>query len=261
MVAPIKFEKGCALKFYADIKKKRNHFKAVLRIASKIGQIKPSNLAANENIVTNQVNTAQNLGTLLRDFGSDKSSVHSYDHIYETKLMNFINQKGILVEIGIGTQNSSIPSHMPSQFKPGGSLKAFESFLPQFTILGADIDSEILINQGRIKCFHLDQLELSSFDELIRAIAVDNNPLRCIIVDGLHQPIADLNSVIKLLPMLVPGGVCFVEDVRLSTLGKIIWKIAVYKLKKSGFQVSIWRADNGDLIEIANPAISIAERI
>jgi hypothetical protein len=38
-------------------------------------------------------------------------------------------------------------------------------------------------------------------------------PVRLIVIDGLYQLIADINSIIMLLPYLSEGGYLYVEDV------------------------------------------------
>ncbi len=153
--------------------------------------------------------TNENLGgpkldLLLQQHGSDKASMHDYWKIYEEVFHRSRTEKGILLEIGLGTNNPDIPSNMGGYFKPGGSLRAWQEYFEEFEILGADIDREILFSENRIRTFWLDQLNGKSFQGLHNYLK--NKSLDFIIIDGLHQPFADLNSLVELLPYLKKDG-------------------------------------------------------
>jgi hypothetical protein len=48
------------------------------------------------------------------------------------------------VEIGIGTNNPSIPSFMSKEYRPGASLRTFAEHLPRMQVIGDDINKQIL---------------------------------------------------------------------------------------------------------------------
>ena len=51
-----------------------------------------------------------------------------------------------MFELGIGTNNKELLSHMQSEFKPGSSLRAWQEYFPNANIYGADIDSDIIFS-------------------------------------------------------------------------------------------------------------------
>ena len=61
-----------------------------------------------------------------------------------------------ILEIGLGSHNSSIVSHMEPNFTPGASLRAFRDVAKSSQIYGADIDREILFSDKRIQTAYVD---------------------------------------------------------------------------------------------------------
>ena len=93
-------------------------------------------------------------------------------------------------------------------FKPGGSLRAFQKYLDA-NIYGADIDKKILFKEKKIKTFFVDQLD----DLTLRYLKKQIPKLDLIIDDGLHQPDANLNTIIELIEHLKLNGLIVVEDI------------------------------------------------
>ena len=156
--------------------------------------------------------------------------MHDYWKIYEEVFRKSRTEKGILLEIGLGTNNPDIPSNMGGYFKPGGSLRAWQEYFEDFEILGADIDREILFSENRIRTFWLDQLNGKSFQELHNYLK--GKSLDFIIIDGLHQPFADLNSLVELLPYLKKDGHLFIEDIEPSKGVELFWRLVGLLLPK-----------------------------
>ena len=96
------------------------------------------------------------LESIFNKYGSDKANYHNYHYLYAWILKNPSEIKS-LFEIGLGTKNSNVVSNMGKNGKPGASLKAFKEFLPNASIIGADVDSKILLEEERIKTFFVDQ--------------------------------------------------------------------------------------------------------
>ncbi len=149
------------------------------------------------------------LSEQLNFYGSDKALSHSYHYLYSRALEN-PEQIRSLLEIGIGTNNPSIVSNMTEAGRPGASLRAWQDFLPEAKIIGADIDPEILFSDGRIRCLPVDQLDLDSLTKLATSLP---RQVDVIIDDGLHSTQANLHTIQALLPACAQGGWLFVEDI------------------------------------------------
>jgi hypothetical protein len=150
---------------------------------------------------------------LLKEYGSDKSFLaYLYFDIFKSKKISN------LLEIGLGSKNIFIRSNTYSgsgggawgkdNFKPGGSLRAFQKYLDA-NVYGADIDKKILFEEKKIKTFFVDQLDHLTLRYLKKRIP----KLDLIIDDGLHQPDANLNVIIELIEHLKLNGLIVVEDI------------------------------------------------
>jgi len=158
----------------------------------------------------------------LDRYGSDKASLHHYHPIYSSLLKERSSIQAIL-EIGLGTNNTSIASNMGNDGKPGASLRAFRDFLPNAMIYGADFDKEILFEEDRIRTFFVDQTNPKTLETLSQ-----NLPefLDLIIDDGLHAPNANIATLIFALPKLKSdGGWFIVEDIQSAAIP--IWEVVI----------------------------------
>jgi hypothetical protein len=140
--------------------------------------------------------------------GSDKSSHHSYHHLYGAILADREAMRSV-IEIGIGTHHSDTVSYMV-RGKEGGSLRAFRDFLPFAKIYGADIDRRVLFKEERIETFFVDQTDPATFEQLARSV---DGECDLIIDDGLHSPHANIQTLIFGLKKVRPGGWVVVEDI------------------------------------------------
>jgi hypothetical protein len=143
--------------------------------------------------------------------GSDKSTTHSYHPIYSSLICNSNTPIKAILEIGIGTNNINLPSNMGPKGRPGASLQSWQELFPNATIVGADIDKDILIFENNIKSFLLDQTSNKSwvkFKEKLRGLQFD-----LIIDDGLHSPLSNLKTICHSLDLLSPSGVLVIEDI------------------------------------------------
>jgi len=191
------------------------------------------------------------LSSLLSRHGSDKSTKHNYHEFYFNYLRKIKNNSGLVVEIGIGTNNPLIPSSMGVTGIPGASLRAFRDFLPNMRILGADIDKEILFSEERIDTFYLDQKKFKSFNSILSQInTIGEGGVDFVIIDGLHQPLTDLNSVRALLPYLKVGARLFVEDVHPNSTNKFVWNLAKSIFNSKHYAMTIHRTKTANLIDI-----------
>jgi len=159
-------------------------------------------------------NETVELGSILDTFGSDKACSHSYHIVYADIIKKLgRNSKLKLLEIGMGTNNPTIVSCMGPNGRPGASLFAFQTYLPNSEIYGADIDTNILFNYDRIKTHYVDQLNMQTFVEMNRNFG--NLTYDIIIDDGLHSIAANLNTLLFALEHLNPNGWLIVEDIHI----------------------------------------------
>jgi len=114
------------------------------------------------------------------------TSWHNYTTFYYSIFKNLKNEKLRIFELGLGTNNVSIPSNMGSNGRPGASLYGWAEFFTNSFIAGADIDNNILFNTEKIKTFYCDQTN----PDVIKKMWNNNNDLSedfdIIVEDGLH---------------------------------------------------------------------------
>lgn len=157
--------------------------------------------------------------------GSDKSTFHDYHVVYSHLLGDPENVRGVL-EIGLGTNNTDVPSHMGAGGCPGASLRAFREVLPKAKIFGGDVDRRILFQDGQIQTAYVDQSK-NDFEEL-RAL-VGNDVIDLVIDDGLHSPIANLHTLLFGLSVVRPGGSVVIEDIKF--LARPFWHVVASLLR------------------------------
>lgn len=144
-------------------------------------------------------------------FGSDKAGRHDYHYVYSAICAD-IGEPLALLEIGLGTNNTDVPSNMGKSGRPGASLRAFRDEFPSCQVYGADVDRRILFAEERIETFFVDQRETST----VRALADRLPTLDLVIDDGLHSPSANLAVLNMALGKVRPGGWIVIEDIRPS---------------------------------------------
>jgi hypothetical protein len=162
---------------------------------------------------------------LSKNYGSDKGSpvnddifksgsirwkYHRYTDFYEHFFGPWRHSVKSLFECGIGTNNPDIDSSMGVAGNPGASLRLWESVFPNALIYGADIDKNILFDEGRIQTFYVDQTDPISVEALSKTLP---KGLDIIIDDGLHTAEAAVSLFKGIYNNLRPGGVYVIEDV------------------------------------------------
>ncbi|MFM8892499.1 MAG: hypothetical protein ACKOTB_12915 [Planctomycetia bacterium] len=162
---------------------------------------------------------ASRLKVLFDRHGSDKSTGHAYHHLYGVILKDATAVSGIF-EIGLGTNRTDVVSNMGRDGRPGASLRAFRELCPNAQIYGADVDERILFSEDRIRTFHVDQTDPSTFDLLQEVIP---NGLDLVIDDGLHSPNANLTSLRFGLSKIKTGGWVVIEDIHQAAVP--VWEV------------------------------------
>lgn len=192
--------------------------------------------------------SADKLKPLFDFYGSDKARAHNYHHVYGHILRN-PEAATALLEIGLGTNNVDVVSHMGQAGRPGASLRAFRDFLPNAQIYGADIDKRILFEEERIKTFFVDQTDPSSFAALGTSVA--DRLFDLIIDDGLHSPSANITTMLFALNRLKLGGWFVVEDIALRSVP--VWEV-VRALLPEGYKAHLFRCQLAHLFAVRRDA-------
>jgi SAM-dependent methyltransferase len=171
---------------------------------------------------------SRELAALFTKYGSDKSTRHDYHFLYEYFLRGKRQAPLKILEIGIGTNHEDVFSHMGPEGKPGASLRAFSAWAPWAELFGADIDTRVLFNEGRIKTFFIDQLKPETIREGCGRFAPRSFDL--IVDDGLHTPEASLNFLVGAIDLLKDDGTFVVEDVAPRHL--VFWTAISWAMKE-----------------------------
>jgi hypothetical protein len=156
---------------------------------------------------------------LTKKYGAGKKGGHKF--IY-TKLSLQRSSTLNILELGIGTNNPRLASAMWSGYIPGSSLRLWSEVFYNSNIIGADIDENILINQGRISSFWTDQNSEKALRDLLEKVKAKGK-LGLIIDDGLHTPEANLRTFLHLSEILELGGYYIIEDIEPAWEG--FWKM------------------------------------
>lgn len=184
------------------------------------------------------------LGNILEQHKSDKSTAHDY-HLLYSFIFNKLDENINILEIGLGTNNPHLVSSMGPYGRPGASLYAFREYLPNANIYGGDIDRDILFESERIKTSFVDQLEITTFDNLSNTFG--NIKYDLIIDDGLHSIGANFNTLLFALKNLNDNGWIVIEDIHIIDN----WKSIDFILRSSNkFKTYIVNAKHGYLYVI-----------
>lgn len=151
---------------------------------------------------------------LFNSYGSDKGNNHNYStfysHIFSEIRKNNLN----IFELGLGTGNPNIPSNMGKGAKPGASHRAFCDYFENSNIYGADVDSECLIQENRIKTYFVDQTKPKTIENLWNNSDLCNVEFDIIIEDGLHSFYANKIFFENSIHRLKTGGIYIIEDIK-----------------------------------------------
>jgi hypothetical protein len=145
--------------------------------------------------------------------GSDKGSNHNYTTFYNFIFSEIKNKSLNIFEVGLGTNNISIPSNMGSSGRPGASLRGWTEFFTKSNIFGADVDSGILFQEERIKTFYVDQNSEDTISKLWENENLNSIEFDIIIDDGLHEFEANRNFFNNSIHKLKNDGIYIIEDV------------------------------------------------
>jgi hypothetical protein len=174
--------------------------------------------------------------------GSDKGGGwHNYTLVYNELLKSIKNKAKNVFELGLGTTNLHLPSNMGANGTSGASLKGWREYFTKANIFGADIDSEILFEEDRIKTFYCDQTSPESIAELWSKF--DSVQFDFLLEDGLHTYDANICFFENSIHKVKKGGLYVIEDIVVSGIREYLNYFENCKLPFQEYQ----------LIDLDNP--------
>jgi hypothetical protein len=181
----------------------------------------------------------------MTKYGSDKGTgPHNYTTLYYKMFKDMRDKKINIFELGLGTNNTDIPSNMGSYGKPGASLKGWKEFFINSDVFGADIDKRILFDEERIKTFYCDQKNVMEIKNMWNNDILKNILFDIIIEDGLHEFDANLIFLENSLHKIKEGGVYICEDLKLKTVELFKKEIPNLQKKYSNFDFEVVILEN-----------------
>lgn len=198
------------------------------------------------------LNKSTELCEIMGFYGSDKGhkninkTRHNYTILYYELFKNLKNNKMRIFELGLGTNNTDVPSNMGSNGKPGASLFGWRDFFPNSSIYGADIDRRILFESERIKTYYCDQTDANSIREMW-----ENEDLReefdIIIEDGLHTYEANICFLENSIHKININGIYIIEDLNGYNINRFESNIESWKIKYPNFNFECVRLPRPDV--------------
>ena len=184
--------------------------------------------------LSNSKNNKQ-LTDLMNLFGSDKggrNNHHNFASYYSEIFFHKRNDIKNFLEIGLGTNDTSVLSNMGSNGIPLASLRAWRDYFKNANIYGADIDKNILKNEDRIETFYVDQTDPITIKEMFKNIG--EKKFDIILEDGLHEYNANICFFENAIEHLESNGTYIIEDVYYKDQDKFI---KYFENKKYNFSI------------------------
>jgi hypothetical protein len=152
---------------------------------------------------------------VMTKYGSDKGRLNYYTPVYSALFEDRCNEPLRIFELGLGSNNTEVPSNMGPYGAPGASLRGWRELFPHALVYGADVDRRILFQEDRIKTLYCNQLDQSSIRDLWSNPGLQEG-VDILIEDGLHTLEGNISFLEGSLRHLRPGGIYVTEDIMLS---------------------------------------------
>jgi hypothetical protein len=135
------------------------------------------------------------------DKGTIHNARHSYTYFYDTLFTSIRDNNLLILEIGICG---------------GGSLKLWEEYFPNATIIGLDINDESELSNDRTHVFQLDQSNEEELQNFVNQCKENGYEFDIIIDDGSHHIRDQQLTLGYLFPLLKSKGIYIIEDLHTS---------------------------------------------
>jgi hypothetical protein len=172
------------------------------------------------------------LCAIMARCGSDKGpnpsrgNWHNYTAVYHDLFKDKVDTPLNVFELGLGTNNTSIPSNMGANGVPGASIRGWKEYFGRSQIFGADIDRNILFAEDRIQTVYCDQTNPSVIQQMWSVLP----DMDIIIEDGLHTFAANVTFFENSIHKLKRGGVYVIEDVANSEILRFTMKFEQWRV-------------------------------
>lgn len=185
---------------------------------------------------------------IMERYGSDKgskfnTSSHNYTIIYHDLFKSMKVTR--VFELGLGTNNTDIPSNMGIHGRPGASLYGWAEYFPNAAIFGADIDKGCLFQTDRIRTFYCDQTDTACIEALWKEPLLEEG-FDIIIDDGHH--VTDSNRIFfeASIHKLKVGGYYIIEDIALCMVPEFLILLELWKKKYTNLNIAIFSIPNAN---------------
>jgi SAM-dependent methyltransferase len=172
------------------------------------------------------------MGRNKSDKGSSiiTNSRHNYTTFYYSIFKDLREKKLRIFELGLGTNNLKFSCNMGVNGRPCASLYGWSEFFINSDIFGADIDSNILVNNDKIKTYYCDQTNPEIIKKMWEEVDLQDN-FDIIIDDGLHKFNANICFFENSIHKLKPNGYFIIEDIANRNMVLYINKIKEWEIK------------------------------
>lgn len=137
------------------------------------------------------------------DKGTIKNSCHGFTKIYDSLLTHLREKPILMLEIGVSG---------------GGSLKMWEEYFHNATIIALDIVNETHLSNDRTFVYQLDQSDETQLQNFVEQCKKNNYEFDFIIDDGSHHMRDQQITLSYLFPLLKSQGIYVIEDLHTSLL-------------------------------------------
>jgi len=139
------------------------------------------------------------LDEVAERFNTDKvSNLHDFLRFYHRRLSHLRDEKFVLYEVGVLN---------------GGSVKTWEAYFPNATIVGIDIDPRCTEFEGGN--IHIRIGDASRVDFMFDLVTEFGRPT-VFVEDGSHRWDHQISTLQTMFPLVVPGGFYIMEDIDTS---------------------------------------------
>ena len=179
---------------------------------------------------------------MFDEVGSDKGvGWHHYSRFYQQLFRVAKYEEFNFFELGLGTNNTDIPSNMGKGGNPGASHQIWKIFFRRAQIYGADIDKGILFEEPRIKTFYCDQTNVNDIEAMWNSEELKDKKFGIMIDDGLHTFEAGKVFLDNSLYKLREGGVYIIEDIHHERVDDFKNQIELWKKEHTDFDFWLFK--------------------
>ena len=176
------------------------------------------------------------LSHFMAHFGSDNGdnkglAGHTYTTYYFPLLHPNRHYPMRVMELGLGTNNTSVRGNMGEKGRPGASHRGWRAFFEFGEIFGADYDAGVLFTEDRIHTFYVDQENPIKIAKMWSEPLLSEN-FDLIVEDGKHEFEANVIFFEHSVHKLKENGVYIIEDIVIKkTRSNWVAQFGVWKKK------------------------------